>query len=397
MCDDAIDMILCDLQLEDLVNVCDTSKRLKAVAGAVFSRKYARRLFSMDVLRYSHYNIYAGDFHVPVYSKDDETVRISDAHFWLKLMRNFGGFVKHIRIYHFDDNHGLHDHNVLEQLVNYVFDFCDNSLKTLNVVGYRLLTFHRPLRKLKEFCFNSKHLASTEAFDLMPNLRILKLVHFPVTLVKSFPKLGRIDVKLQKDEEVQAFIPFLHLNPQIKYLRLQILSRCGTQHNDHIYASIAAHLTQLKTFKLFVLNQPEVITQHRFRSVESFSIGYGHQRIIFEFDDLKKMTLQWINSVPSYCRNVVKLNKKLKILKLNDLHESFLNESVIQDLLNELPELQKIIVYSRTESRYSTLKDLLGPEWEQYEAERHGGVKIGWVPKYQCFRKIEASQSADLN
>lgn len=96
MCEDVIDMILCCLKLEDLANVSDTSRRLRSIAGSVFSRNHTNQLVSIDCFDPSDE---MGRADIYVIYKDKPVVRIADAKVWFRLLRNFGSFIKYIRIH----------------------------------------------------------------------------------------------------------------------------------------------------------------------------------------------------------------------------------------------------------------------------------------------------------
>lgn len=54
--DDAIAMILFYLDIKDLTTISDTNKRLRNIAGLVFSRKYGKHLLSIDAFHPSEFN-----------------------------------------------------------------------------------------------------------------------------------------------------------------------------------------------------------------------------------------------------------------------------------------------------------------------------------------------------
>ncbi|XP_037042614.1 uncharacterized protein LOC119078968 [Bradysia coprophila] len=391
MSDHVIDVILCELPLEDLANISDTSTRLRDIASSVFLRKHAHRLISMDVFHYG-INIcdklrehYKKDF--PVYCEHNAMLRISAAPIWFKLLRNFGATIKHVRI-HGHTTNDTYTLNVMPNLIKYVSDFCSDSLETLEALaGNQFLTFKRPLTNLREFCLFSGRFESLEALESMPNVRTLKLSRVPKTIAKFYAKLERVHLVVESDEEVQTFISFIRLNRQIKYLHLVIFHDCRPEHNDAIYSSIADNLTQLTTFKLCESNVPQLVSRHRFQGVESFSVECRGPLHMFEFNGLRKLTLRGVFAYPPNCVTIAQRYKDLKILKLPLLEEAHVNASFIQNLLKKLPELEQISVYRDKQNRWSTLKNLLGRKWEQFEKEKTGKFRPSWMPISQHFRK----------
>lgn len=405
MCDDMIDMILCHLQLEDLSNVSDTCIRLRDIADSVFSRKHAHRLISMDVFHYSRnltdkkrkYFLHQ----IAVNSKCDAIIRISDAKVSLKLVRNFRNSIKHVRIQSTDYDE-IYIPNALRKLIRNISELCNNSIETLEVIGCSTFTLTEPLTKLQEFCCYAERLEISQELAFMPNVRALKLHCVPKTMAKNYAKLKRIDLQLESDDDVETFISFTRLNPQMEYLRLYIWYHCSPQYNRQIYSSIANNLTQLKTLKLGHGHQPIWMpieeSRYSFRTVESFRFSHVDQRIafldpqhVFEFDHLKKLTLSGTSSFPMYCMNTVRRNKKLKILKLDTLHGAFLNETFIKELLNELPELEEIIVDSFSENRYLAFKKILGKEWEQFEKEKTGIIESSSTSRLRRCHKTKST------
>lgn len=395
MCDNVIDMILCHLQLEDLANISDTSKRLRSIAGSIFSRKHAQRLISFDVFHYSR-NLSERRRKtmqevIKIYCKQGETVRITDAKIWFKIMRNFGASIKYIRI---QDNPYELDTRILSALQNmnkYVSEFCSDSLISLELHNYHYFTLNKPLTKLQEFLKKHYSFENSEALKLMPNLRTLVLYCVPSILEKHYPQLNRVELRLEKDEEVHSFVSFLRMNRQIKYLKLRLMSECKREHNDSIYSSIVENLTKLKTFKLSVMDGIKT-APHRFETVESFSIfGLLHHSgyFTFEFTNLRKLTLEDVYYYLPNWLNFILRNKKLKILKLYYISsETLLKKSDIRNLLNELPELEQINVHSFQKENYSILKDILGSEWEQNEIRGKIKFSLSSQPTYQRFKKI---------
>lgn len=158
MCDNVIDLILCHLQLEDLANVSDTSKRLKNIAGSVFSRRHGHRLISFDAFHHSHdvseLEREMREKTTKNYCKNKAIVRIHDAKIWFKLMRNFGGSIQFMRIECVCKvNSNVPVTNIpiaYENVIKYVFEYCSDSLEVLELKGYPFMLLNKPLSKLRQ-------------------------------------------------------------------------------------------------------------------------------------------------------------------------------------------------------------------------------------------------------
>ncbi|XP_031626718.1 uncharacterized protein LOC116343000 [Contarinia nasturtii] len=396
MCDNVIDIILCHLNLEDLANISDTNKRLRNIAGSVFSRKHGNHLISFDAFHYVPYKpvdyvrrIYEN--RNLIYCENKLIVRISDAIIWFKLMRNFGESIKFICIHcSVDTNIPI----VLKNVFKYVCDYCADSLEALELHSFPFFTLNKPLIKLQEFIARTSFF-DLEALELMPNLRSLNLSYAPKSVEKYFLKLERVSLIIESDEEVHSFISFLQMNRQIKYLHLCMQI---SNYNDLIYSSIDENLTQLKTFKLTVCyrgkqNAPELIPTYRFKTIETFSYdGWSCGRIIesYEFDNLQKCHLKMC--VNMHWMNFILRNKKLKILKFFSRSASWIekNNVTIRKLLDELTELEQIDFEYDIKEKHLILKEILGNEWEQIQMKEIAStLKSIWKSKFRRIPKIQ--------
>lgn len=218
----------------------------------------------------------------------------------------------------------------------------------------------------------------------MPNIRSLYLNCAPISLKKNYPNLERVSVPLLNDEDVQAFISFLHFNRQITFLEVKIAI---LDNNDLIFSSIEkANLTRLKKLRISHLrsipnrNTMEPIPKYRFNTIDSFIYscrGPNLDPVVysFEFNDLKKITLE--KSLYSDWMNFILNNKKLKIFKTRYFFENWLenHENAIKELLiklTELPELEQIIVEYHGMKIHDILKAILGSGWKPIE------MKMTW-------------------
>lgn len=97
LCDNVINIILCDLELQDLANISDTNSRLRNIAASVFSRRYGNHVISFGVsiepdsaireLRIDQLRLF----------KNKMIPKIYEITIWFKILRNFGKFIKFIR------------------------------------------------------------------------------------------------------------------------------------------------------------------------------------------------------------------------------------------------------------------------------------------------------------
>lgn len=208
MCDNVIDIILCKLYLESLANISDTNNCLRNIASPVFAQKYGKLVLSFDALPYScellepfERHQYKG--HEFIIWRDKPLIRIGVAKIWFKLLRNFGKYINFIRIQCDQDKSNdikMKIPYALWNLMKYILKYCANSLEILDSFDYPFLTLNKRLAKLHTFNAQSgfrygnnavwKHW-NTNALELMPNLRVLKLfcVSIIIGIRKTFSKI----------------------------------------------------------------------------------------------------------------------------------------------------------------------------------------------------------------
>lgn len=401
MCDNVIDIILGKLDLEDLVNVSDTNKRLKNIASSVFSRKFAHRSILFEKFE-SYPNLpMLKRYRQSELDRNKPTVKICDARIWFKLLRNFGEFIKFIDIIlspiksSGTDDIPKETPIALEKLIEYIDEYCSDSLEKWQLINYPYISLKKPLMKLQEFCYYG-HVTyengdawiwedwNTEILVLMPNLHSIALDQVPKSLQNNFPKLERISLEVDKNKEVRSLISFLDLNRQITYMNLVLTA---TNNVDLLYSSIEKNLTRLKIFKVAYCpdrdhsRAMERISPHQFSAVHSFCWDF-HRDIndaipcSFEFSDLKKIHLKdklwdgWVDFVLK--------NRKLNIFKYSMFYDPkwVTNYGRNFKRLTGLPNLEYLIFCYREEisllfgNVHAQLKELLSSDWELIEVKQ---------------------------
>lgn len=385
MCDDVIDLILCHLQLEDLANISDTSRRLKTIASSVFSRKHTNHLISIDCFDHSEAYLLS---HIYISFKIKPIVRISDAKIWFKLLRNFGKLFKYLRI-QMDPVTMTNEDKILtswKNINNYVLDYCIDSLEVLELMYYTYFDLNRPLPNLQQFL--GKVSSIFETVELMPNLHCLSLRHVPQTLKKCFSKLEEVSMQFNGGEEVDSFISFLQMNQQIKILKLGLHS---SSYNDLIFFSIIENLTQLKALniRIYYEDATEIISIYKFKTIDTFTYG-GLGRSMntllksFQFNDLQEMALEFSLEDTDWL-NFVLRNTKLKTLSLICSKNARTNGD-LQKLLRELPDLEKIRLHGLNEKAIKIVKQILGDEWKHIHIDEP--FMYGQKYRWETFLKI---------
>lgn len=367
MCDDVIDMILYHLELVDLTNISDTSKRLQKIAKSIFSRKYGHHLICMDGFkRASEINSTYS-----IFCKIQPFIRIIDAKIWLKLIRNFGQSIKYTRI---DCDYGTvwdkgNIPSFYKYVIEYILKYCDESLLMLELQDYPFLPLNKPLLGLQQFTgYSVSNEHSFDAIKYMPNLCSLKLTVFPKTLNKTYIRnMVKFETSLKSSEDIDSFISFLHVNRQIEKLNIMLEL---SNYNDLIFSSINEILPELKTLKIRMSldlerKTPEIIPIYRFKTIDTISLHNIADGLYdsFVLNDFKRLSLGCTSNFPWL--NLASSMKNLKILK-------FLSPSCLkkhhQILLPELIQLEFIIFKgSRPPDDDIVLCQIFGSEWKQIQ------------------------------
>lgn len=395
--DDAIEAILSYLTLEDLANISDTCRRLRNIAGSVFSQKHKNRFISFYAFERLNTDEKESYMSLTIFTrKNKPTARITDAKIWFKLLRNFG---KSIKFIHLSCERDKKPDAKLQGVNEYIFEYCANSLETLELRCWPCFNIMKPLTKLQQFCGIS--FRDWKGMEMMPNLFSLHLEYVPTNLEGNFPGMEKIRLTLQTEEHANSFICFLIMNQHIKflYLELDLDEAKLNYYSDIICNLIIENLTQLKVFKLIYAGGwnrrrhaalPHVQT-YRFKTIDTFYFDDYTSRIheyirSFEFDNLIKLTL--CSLVSNNIDDVIYIllrNKKLKIVRFKlGFRLKKVEIDRLQITLHQLPELKEIIINDKKEKLENT-KKILGSEWKLVwkEERRYDNFKL----KFQRIRE----------
>lgn len=428
LCDNVLDMILLKLSLKDLINISDTSTRLRKLARSVFVRKFVNRLLLLNGINYSPEvdRQLLELYEVFINLKQRPSIELTDAKSWFKLLRNFGEFIKFLHIFaHPDLAHKKFSTTIpiaMVHLNEYVQKYCSGSLELLKIDHYPYFTLNKPLPKLNEFLVNCclgydkkpcnpiKHW-DTNALEFLPNVRALHIHCFPHVLKKSFPQVESATFSLNTDDEVNSFVKFIQLNPQIVYLKIRIGEGMG-KYDDLIFSTIETHLKLLKVFRIIdkgnfrrdETTPNDMIPIYRFNAVESLSIcsdGLDEAFYAFEFINVKKLQIKctlnqkWMNFM-------LKLNK-LNVIKILSFEKEWVvrNGAPMRRLIN-LPELRQIVVQTAVAKNHMLFKRVLGYDMymKQIDWKLMGwktivplkfakNIPIAYKMHYQRFERVE--------
>lgn len=359
------------MELEDLANVSDTNKRLRNIAGSVFSRKYGNHLISVG-----HFTKCSGVpieriVFLPFVFRNERMVRIGDARVWYKLLRNFGGSIKYIRLFRMIELN-INVGSKWERLLEYVSEYCADSVEVMEVMTNLAFSLNKPLVEIQKFFIHS--CLKIKSLELSQNLRALRLSSWANTIDKHFPQLENAKLSLNNSSDAYSLISFLHMNPQIKKLSLRIYTH-GNDYIDQIYSAIDENLTQLKKLSIYIggmHKRSTFIRTKRFKTIHQFAIfGYYNSWFeLFEFEnDLKKLTLGKVYNIEKSLEFILR-HKKLEKLKLHNFHDCK-DHPDFRRILRELRYLVKVSIMSVKKRRVAKWKSAFGIEWECMEYETY--------------------------
>lgn len=352
MCDDVIDSILNLLALEDLANMADTNKRIRNIAGSVFSRKYGNSFISID--------------HRSVQSVIRiEIVGNAGARF--KLLRNFGEYIRFIRLdysssYAISAECAERHVRIWTRVLEYFAEYCADSVEEMILTSNPAPPFPliKPLTNMQTFFYISK--IDLDALELNQNLPKLAISHWLKPIEKPFPMLKNAQLSCN---DVHSFVSFLRMNKQITKLTLKIHTREEDNYKDLIYSSICENLELLQKLQI---DTPSSKRNAGSKTIDTLQLyGWNYERDIFEFDNLEKLTLDG-----SYGRvdsmNLILRNKGLKILILDKNLLLDNNLKLYTDwriIFRELHNLEKVTIkHIREKEDAAVLKTVFGNEWD---------------------------------
>lgn len=219
---DCLEIVLEYLELIDLLNVADSTKRLNKVAELVFVREHGKKDVNFGGTQVSQNR----SFRISPF-----TIDIEDLKTGLQLLRCVGGAVSEININASSD---FYDPPEIDaKICYYISKYCAKHLNFLGIYysSYLFKHFDGPFPNLTHFCFVTCNDGFNEEFrlnELFPNMKHLSCFiegedySFYEFNIKHFPHLNKLSI-LDSCNSAQpirkyALIQLLQLNPQLKEL-----------------------------------------------------------------------------------------------------------------------------------------------------------------------------------
>lgn len=224
--DDCLTKIFELLDFESLLNVAVSNRRLQAIAGSVYRRKYCtKRVFI------NPYSTYAeSDELAPTVSL---IITHSNLNTCFQFLRCFGDSISKMNISYPPCIKSVRSKHYayVDQYINL---YCADSLTSVRYEqrpAFRIETMKKPFSKVESLCIERSNLDEQlpQFLDWFPNLRRLKLFANTVNrryIEVSFPHLEHLSVEMS-DNEMSAvnfskknLADFLRVNSQLKSVEI---------------------------------------------------------------------------------------------------------------------------------------------------------------------------------
>lgn len=348
---DCLEEILSFLDLEDLLNVADTNRRLHRAAGFVFDQKYRKK------------QLYLSPFSLTTVENltfDEEFICIVDIQYCLRFIRCFGPSISQVAIECTDDDEGC-----CTELFRYVNKYCANSLIELNVEGCDKSIFdrmHQPFEKIEEISFQNCALNQLKLNEYFPQVKRLSLnrsrinsQYIAVNLphLEYFQYAGNIDNELPEHVTMENFEQFIRLNPQLESITID-----GFWYVERL-RYMSEHLHRLEELRVTMFNRSTDVSdtkEIRFKSVKKFELLWCSfdlfPGIALSFDQLE--VFRTVGIPYNYLLDFVQKNQTISTLKiLSGRHNGSLNIENIIEIAKALPSLTNLDVSSANENGIS--------------------------------------------
>ncbi|XP_055319988.1 uncharacterized protein LOC129577270 isoform X1 [Sitodiplosis mosellana] len=317
---DCLESVLEYLELIDLLNVADSTKRLKKAAELVYARKYGDKGVWLRNIRISPDRLF--------FIKDASTMIIEDLKTALKLLRCVGreisklvmimllpGVFSKVNI----DKLSKRD----QRLFTYINDYCAEYVK--NIIIYPSVCYASTLMEHFDKPFPNVHNFEHIDYDftekvslnrLFPKLNSLASCHtrnssFFSINTNHFPYLERFGFlessseAMPENEMLQAFI---RLNPQLKELQLRSLDFLYSHLNTDLLRNAVECLQNIESLELdikpitFLTDSDNII---HIKSVKNFAINF-HQ--IYELPECFGL-INYDPNIWKITRKISKINR----------------------------------------------------------------------------------------
>lgn len=393
--------ILANLYLDDLLNVADTNKQMRAAAQVALGQKYTRqfKLF-VDTNRFQP--------HPGKQSKlqKNNCIRSSDVRFLLRFFRCFGQYVSQLTLFLRNAEEKATTNVTVEKIhtiFKYANQFSNISLKKLQLDNQTNADFpfdcaeHSFVNVVEVALFARRWKLSKEQFKwFFPKVHKITYRSKDVKcLEQHFPQLTSMDLQTNgifytseiSEDQMVSIIKCFRCNPQLR--QLQLYHPGGVAHdlirsaaellpsleylNVHAFRpeQPSAHFKNVKTFVQYEAIDKIPLTFERLEQVESYCrTEFDHQR----FGDFirRNPTLTGVTAYKKFFdeTNISQIVPSIREITICDADEITSEEATA--LMNKMPTIITFnfifCVYDR-QAVADQFKTLCGNQWQMFERE----------------------------
>lgn len=410
---DCLECVLEHLELPDLLNVADTSKRLNKAAGLVFTQKHGNK-----IVRFDDFTFVKSQQPPKVESTQ---IKINNIKIGLQLLRTIGYTIRKIHYTQcsimYDWKEEIERYSKINfKLFEYINNYCAEYLKGFFIYPALILHFEGVIvdRSVTSFQYFTRAfpnlilLILDSCIDLKENCCQLlplfpKLHELQVDLsyysffdanTKHFPHLEVLRMKHVTDKDTEMLLLFLKLNPQLKEFSIdlgncnldlaQFQTAAGSSQIEYLkldlvfttFINDVTHMKSVKNFDIRFTNAktlPESFLPFSFQQLDTLSVRFPKPDFLATFTDEffdfiarhPKITHLTIGNVLTTQLDWVKLAESMPSLVSVTLY-LFIPSSKALDVLDKLPMLKQF-QFVLIEDDYESFRRRMSKKWKVYQ------------------------------
>lgn len=273
---DCLEILLEYLELLDLLNVADSTKRLRRAAQLVYARKYGNRVVSVDDV------IISPNQRLEF---EEDRIKTNDFRTSLRLLRCFGSAINNIQ--YLSDGETSNQCKIDRQILCYINTYCAEYLKDLEIIQNESVQsdlfeyFKKPFSALVSLTvIDCNFTGSTCINRLFPKLKTLDFSFFSNTsflnVTENFCHLEKLCIEDFSDDitlDKEMVMSFLQKNTQLKELKLMNYYNSDNSSLSMIQDAVGClQNLEILSLKTFVENGEESFERIRFENVRAFQL-----------------------------------------------------------------------------------------------------------------------------
>lgn len=212
---DCLERILDSLDLDDLLSVAQTCKRLQIAAAANFKDRFGK--MAVVLIPKNTINDFKG------FRTDESHIYIFEMKFCLPFLRCFGSKILDLHVVH-TNTHAHYYH-----VDNYINQYCADTLQSIEYVSrgqeFSDESFRKPFKKVETGIIMYCNLKQLPNFvHWFPNLRHLEIDDLSIhnCVPACLPSLKHLSIDFTYDFMEECIEDFLHENPQLQSIEFAI-------------------------------------------------------------------------------------------------------------------------------------------------------------------------------